>query len=83
MPSAPHRGRSALDGVEAMNYLVNLMRISTESVSITLSREATLNIVPEVAQAIIVRHPNKAKVIELFERVVNAAKAAVMGTDKR
>ena len=84
--SAPHRGRSALDGVEAMNYLVNLMRehIPQESrihYVITRGGDAP-NIVPELAQVYYyVRHPNKAKVIELFERVVNAAKAAAMGTE--
>ena len=52
--SAPHRGRSALDGVEAMNYLVNLMRehIPQESrihYVITRGGDAP-NIVPELAQ---------------------------------
>ena len=84
--SAPHRGRSALDGVEAMNYLVNLMRehIPQESrihYVITRGGDAP-NIVPELAQVYYyVRQPKKAKVIELFERVVNAAKAAAMGTE--
>ena len=84
--SAPHRGRSALDGVEAMNYLVNLMRehIPQESrihYVITRGGDAP-NIVPELAQVYYyVRHPKKTKVIELFERVVNAAGAAAMGTE--
>ena len=84
--SAPHRGRSALDGVEAMNYLVNLMRehIPQESrihYVITRGGDAP-NIVPELAQVYYyVRHPKKTKVIELFERVVNAARAAAMGTE--
>ena len=52
--SAPHRGRSALDGVEAMNYLVNLMRehIPQESrihYVITRGGDAP-NMVPELAQ---------------------------------
>ena len=69
-----------------MNYLVNLMRehIPQESrihYVITRGGDAP-NIVPELAQVYYyVRHPNKAKVIELFERVVNAAKAAAMGTE--
>jgi len=40
------------------------------------------NIVPETAQVYYyVRHPRVAMLVELFERVVNAAKAAALGTD--
>ena len=60
--SAPHRGRSALDGVEAMNYMVNLMREHVPQMArihyvITDGGDA-LNIVPEEAQVYYyVRHP--------------------------
>jgi aminobenzoyl-glutamate utilization protein B len=83
--SAPHRGRSALDGVEAMNYMVNLMREHVPQNSrlhyvITDGGDAP-NIVPERAQVYYyVRHPDKDQVVTLFERVTNAANAAALGT---
>lgn len=86
--SAPDQGRSALDGVEAMNYLVNLMRehIPQESrihYVITKGGEAP-NIVPEIAQVYYyVRHPDKDRVVELFDKVVNTANAAAMGTETK
>ncbi len=84
--SAPHRGRSALDGVEAMNFMVNLMREHVPQTSrihyvITDGGDAP-NIVPEEAQVYYyVRHPEAQMVVKLFERVVNAAKAAAHGTE--
>jgi aminobenzoyl-glutamate utilization protein B len=84
--SAPDKGRSALDGVEAMNYMVNMMREHVPQTSrihyvITDGGDAP-NIVPEKAQVYYyVRHPEADMVVQLFERVVNAAKAAAMGTE--
>ncbi|MFT7652936.1 MAG: aminobenzoyl-glutamate utilization protein B [Candidatus Azotimanducaceae bacterium] len=84
--SAPEKGRSALDGVEAMNYMVNLMREHVPQTSrihyvITDGGDAP-NIVPEKAQVYYyVRHPQSSMVVQLFERVVQAAKAAAMGTE--
>ena len=60
--AAPERGRSALDGVEAMNYMVNMLREHMDASArvhyvITQGGEAP-NIVPEYAQAYYyVRHP--------------------------
>jgi len=84
--SAPDRGRSALDGVEAMNYMVNMMREHIPSDSrihyiITDGGDAP-NIVPETAQVYYyVRHPEAHTAVSLFERVVRAAEAAALGTD--
>ena len=84
--SAPDRGRSALDGVEAMNYMVNLMREHVPQTArihyvITDGGDAP-NIVPEEAQVYYyVRHPKPAQVVSLFKRVVKAAEAAAMGTE--
>ncbi len=84
--SAPDRGRSALDGVEAMNFMVNMMREHVPQTSrihyvITDGGDAP-NIVPEEAQVYYyVRHPEAEMVKSLFERVVTAANAAAMGTD--
>jgi aminobenzoyl-glutamate utilization protein B len=86
--AAPERGRSALDGVEAMNYMVNLMREHVPQESrihyvITHGGDAP-NIVPERAQVYYyVRHPHSERVVELFERVVAAAEAAALGTGTR
>ncbi len=84
--SAPDQGRSALDGVEAMNFMVNMMREHVPQTSrihyvITDGGDAP-NIVPEQAQVYYyVRHPKADVVEELFERVVVAARAAAMGTE--
>lgn len=84
--SAPDKGRSALDGVEAMNFMVNLMREHVPQTSrihyvITDGGDAP-NIVPEEAQVYYyVRHPEKEQVVALFERVVKAAEAAALGTE--
>ena len=84
--SAPDKGRSALDGVEAMNYMVNMMREHVPQTSrihyvITDGGDAP-NIVPEDAQVYYyVRHPKADMVVQLFDRVVNAARAAAMGTE--
>ncbi len=86
--SSPHRGRSALDGVEAMNYMTNLMREHMPSTArlhyvITDGGQAP-NIVPETAEVYYyVRHPQPEKVVELFERVVAAAEGAALGTGTR
>jgi aminobenzoyl-glutamate utilization protein B len=85
---APWNGRSALDGVEAMNYMVNLMREHVPAESrihyvITSGGEAP-NVVPEFAEVFYyTRHPEMQWVKDIFERVVNAAEAAALGTDTR
>ena len=86
--SAPDRGRSALDGVEAMNFMANLMREHVPSDSrihyvITDGGDAP-NIVPEFAEVYYyVRNPDPEVVKRLFERVADAARAAAMGTGTR
>ena len=85
---APERGRSALDGVEAMNYMVNLMREHVPQETrmhyvITRGGDAP-NIVPEFAEVYYyVRHPQAAQSGAIFDRVVEAAKGAAMGTGTR
>lgn len=83
--AAPERGRSALDGVEAMNYMVNLLREHVPQESrihyvIKKGGEAP-NVVPAYAEVeYIVRSPNVDDVKDLWNRVVKAAEAAAMGT---
>ena len=85
---APHFGRSALDGVEAMNYMVNLMRehIPMESRThyvITSGGEAP-NVVPEFAEVYYYsRHPEMSQAKENFDWIVKTAEAAAMGTQTR
>ena len=85
---APERGRSALDGVEAMNFMVNLMREHVPQETrihyvITDGGDAP-NIVPEKAQVYYyVRHPVAETTLALFERVVQAAEAGALGTGTR
>ena len=86
--TAPERGRSALDAVEAMNHMTNLMREHMPQGArlhyvITKGGEAP-NIVPELAEVYYyVRHPQTAQVEALFERVVKAGEGAALGTGTR
>jgi aminobenzoyl-glutamate utilization protein B len=83
---APWRGRSALDGVEAMNDMVNMMREPVEPdarihYAITNGSMAP-NVVPAKAEVYyIVRHPEVKEVIRLFERVKKCAQGAAIGTE--
>lgn len=83
--AAPDRGRSALDGVEAMDYLVNLMREHVPSDTrihyvITSGGQAP-NVVPDFAEVYYyVRHPDPKVVQSIFDRVVKAAQGAATGT---
>ena len=85
---APEKGRSALDAVESMNYMVNQMREHVPSDSrihyvITSGGEAP-NVVPNYAEVYYyTRHPKRDVVMDLFDRVVNAAKGAALGTDTK
>ncbi|MCS5490349.1 amidohydrolase [Algoriphagus limi] len=83
--AAPERGKSALDGVEAMNFMVNLMREHVPQETrmhyvITRGGEAP-NVVPAFAESYhYVRHPDVAVVKTIFDRMVKAAEGAAMGT---
>lgn len=86
--AAPERGRSALDAVEAMNHMVNMMREHIPSDArihyvITNGGKAP-NVVPDFAEVYYyVRHPNRDMVRQLFDRVVKAANGAAMGTETK
>lgn len=82
---APERGRSALDGVEAMNHMVNLMREhvpqETRIHYVVTYGGAAPNVVPDFAEVYYyVRHPEPARVLSIFDRVVQAAEGAALGT---
>ena len=82
---APQEGRSALDAVEAMNYMSNLMREHMDTSArihyvITRGGEAP-NVVPDFAEVYYYsRHPKRDKVMVLFDRIVKAAEGAALGT---
>jgi aminobenzoyl-glutamate utilization protein B len=83
--AAPDRGRSALDAVEAMDYMVNMMRelVPQESrIHYIITRGgAAPNVVPDFAEAYYyARHPNMKILDGIWERMVDAAKGAAMGT---
>ena len=86
--SAPHRGRSALDGVEAMNYMVNLLREHVEEETrihyVITQGGLAPNVVPEFAEVFYyVRHLDGQRVEQTLQRVVAAAEGAADGTDTR
>jgi aminobenzoyl-glutamate utilization protein B len=86
--ASPEKGRSALDGVEAMNDMVNMMREHVSQPTrihyvITRGGEAP-NVVPAFAEVYYyVRHPNRSEVKSTWERIVKAANGAAMGTETR
>jgi len=83
--AAPDKGRSALDGVESLDYMVNMMRehIPQETrihYVITNGGKAP-NVVPDFAEVYYyVRHPKREDVVSIFDRVVKAAEGAALGT---
>ena len=83
--AAPDQGRSALDAVEAMDNMVNMMRehIPQETrihYVITNGGKAP-NVIPDFAEVYYyVRHPRRKEVVEIFDRVVKAAEGAALGT---
>tara|TARA_B100000900_G_scaffold193712_1_gene163829 strand:+ start:43 stop:1431 length:1389 start_codon:yes stop_codon:yes gene_type:complete len=83
---APQNGRSALDGVEAMNMMVNMMREHMDEEArihyVITKGGLAPNVVPEEAEVYYyVRHPNVEGVQELFNRVVKTAEGAARGTE--
>lgn len=83
--AAPDRGRSALDAVEAMDYMANLMREHVPQETrihyvITQGGNAP-NVIPDHAEVYYyVRHPEPEMVRSIFDRLVKAAEGAAQGT---
>lgn len=83
--SGPQNGRSALDAVEAFDYMMNLMREHVPSDSrihyaITDGGKAP-NIVPDRAEVLYyIRNPRRTVVGDILNRAVKAAEGAAMGT---
>ncbi len=81
---APEKARSALDGVEAFNMMVNMMREHVPQDSrihyvITEGGEAP-NVVPDFAEVFYyVRHPKPSGVDAIWTRIEDAARGAALG----
>ncbi|NNF94359.1 MAG: amidohydrolase [Altererythrobacter sp.] len=82
---APERGRSALDGVEAMNMMANMMHEHIPQDArmhyvVTAGGNAP-NVVPDFAENFYyVRHPDPQGVEEIWTRLEDAARGAALGT---
>lgn len=82
---SPERGRSALDGVEAMNMMANMMREhvpeATRMHYVITKGGLAPNVVPDFAEVFYyVRHPEMVEVKLIFNRLVKIADGAAMGT---
>ena len=83
--ASPEKGRSALDAVEALDYMVNMMREHVPQETrihyvITNGGKAP-NVIPDFAEVYYyVRHPDRTIVQEVFNRVAKAAEGAALGT---
>lgn len=82
---APEKARSALDGVEAFNYMVNLMREhvpqQTRIHYVITNGGLAPNVVPDFAEVYYyVRHPEATVVSEIWARLEEAASGAARGT---
>jgi aminobenzoyl-glutamate utilization protein B len=83
--AAPEKGRSALDAVESMDYMVNMMREhvpqETRIHYIITHGGAAPNIVPDFAEAYYyARQPDMRILDGIWDRIVDAAKGAALGT---
>jgi aminobenzoyl-glutamate utilization protein B len=82
---APEKARSALDGVESFNMMINMMRehIPQQSrIHYVITEGGTApNVVPDFAEVFYyVRHPDPAEVDAIWARLEDAARGAAMGT---
>ncbi len=82
---APEKARSALDGVEAFNHMVNLMREhvpqETRIHYVITAGGLAPNVVPDHAEVYYyVRHPDARELVRIWARVEQAAQGAAMGT---
>ena len=84
--AAPEKGRSALDAVEAMDYMTNMMREHIPSDArihyVITKGGLAANVVPDFAEVeYMVRHPDAKVVAEIWDRVVKCAEGAATGTE--
>jgi aminobenzoyl-glutamate utilization protein B len=85
---APDRGHSALDGVEAMNAMANLLREHIPSDArmhyVITSGGSAPNVVPDFAESYYyVRHADPRLTQQIFDRLVKTGEGAALGTGTR
>lgn len=83
--AAPDKGRSALDGVEAMDLMANMMREHMPQEArlhyVITRGGAAPNVVPDFAEVFYyVRHPDPKVVQSLWDRLTKIAEGAALGT---
>lgn len=83
--SAPEKGRSALDAVEAFNFMMNLMREhvpdGTRIHYVITDGGKAPNVVPDRAEVLYyLRNGSREVVADLKERALKAAEGAALGT---
>ncbi len=86
--AAPDKGRSALDALESMDYMVNMMRehVPQETRIHYIIRKGGVasNIVPDYAEGEYqARHPDMRVLQDIWDRIVKASEGAAMGTGTR
>jgi len=86
--ASPERGRSALDAVEAMDHMANMMRehvpSSTRIHYVITNGGKAPNIVPDYAEVYYyVRSPQRDIVMDVWNRIEKAAEGAALGTGTR
>jgi aminobenzoyl-glutamate utilization protein B len=82
---APDKGRSALDGVEAMDMMANMMREHIPADArmhyVITSGGSAPNVVPDFAEVYYyVRHIDAKTVESIFDRLVKISEGAALGT---
>lgn len=82
---APEQARSALDGVEAMNMMANMMHEHMQQDArmhyVITNGGLAPNVVPDFAEVFYyVRHPDPDEVEAIWARLENAARGAAQGT---
>ena len=82
---APEKARSALDGVESFNLMVNMMREHVPQDSrihyVITDGGTAPNVVPDFAEVFYyVRHPDPDGVDAIWKRLEDAARGAALGT---
>lgn len=83
--AAPEQGRSALDGVEAMNAMVNLMRehlpAETRIHYIITAGGKAPNVVPDFAEVYYYARHSDMRVLDgIWQRILRASQGAALGT---
>jgi len=86
--AAPEQGRSALDGVEAMNTMVNLLREhvpqETRIHYIITNGGKAPNVVPDFAEVYYYARHSDMRILDgIWNRIVDASKGAALGTGTR